>query len=227
MITWDLGSPVALSPPLPPGTPGWAALGADGRLCEVSPEQCSCPPQAALSDCRREHMEGHNPQLPRFPQAPPPLPSRDPDPTGPTKYPKLWPATRSLSSTGWSWMWTAKPWGRGRGQLARTASAGDPPGPWTQAERRKVSGRPFTHVLWEASQGGAPGRQGFSLQQEPLMAFQLIHTVCEGDTRPQAGHRARCTEGWLCRRVCSWRGTCTVGQVASLLGIPAGTGAGV
>lgn len=70
LITWDLGSPVALSPPLPPGTPGWAALGADRRLSDVSPEQCSCPPQAALSDCRRERMEGHNPQLPRFPQAP-------------------------------------------------------------------------------------------------------------------------------------------------------------
>lgn len=60
------------------------------------------------------------------------------------------------------------------------------------------------------------------------MAFQLIHTVCEGDTKPQAGHRARCTEGWLCRQVCSWRGTCTVGQVASPLGIPCrGGGRGV
>lgn len=58
------------------------------------------------------------------------------------------------------------------------------------------------------------------------MAFQLIHTVCEGDTRPQAGHRARCTEGWLCRRVCSWRGPCTVGQVASPLGTPRGRGQG-
>lgn len=62
-------------------------------------------------------MEGHNPQLPRFPQAPPPLPSRDPDPTGPRKYPKLWHATRSPSSTGRSWMWTAKPWGQGGGSL--------------------------------------------------------------------------------------------------------------
>lgn len=51
------------------------------------------------------------------------------------------------------------------------------------------------------------------------MAFQLIHTVGEGDARQQAGHGARCTEGRPCRRMCSRRGQAssvpTAGQVAA------------